>query len=89
MDENLIRVEGHVQGVGFREFCRSEAVGLQLTGFARNLHDGRVEVLVQGDQAAIDILIERLREGPRMAAVHDVAVFKRTPGTPFVSFEVQ
>lgn len=89
MEEKLIRVEGYVQGVGYRAFARAEAVGLGLAGFTRNLPDGRVELVVQGDGPAIEFFIERLREGPRMAAVADVVVIDRMPGTPYSSFEVK
>ena len=89
MEEKLIRVEGHVQGVGYRAFAQREAVGLGLAGFVRNLPDGRVELLVQGDGPAIDFFIERLREGPRMAAVGDVVAVNRVPGAPYRSFEVK
>ncbi len=89
MEEKLIRVEGLVQGVGYRAFAQAEAVSLGLAGFARNLPDGRVEVLVQGDGPTIEAFIERLRQGPRMAAVGDVVVVNRAPGPPCAAFEVR
>jgi len=89
MEEYLITVEGRVQGVGFRAFAQREAVGLGLAGFARNAPDGRVEVLVQGEKGALDNFVDRLRVGPRLAAVRHVAVVARTPGGEHVSFEVR
>lgn len=89
MEEYLLRVEGHVQGVGFRAFARAEALGLDITGFVSNRHDGQVEVLAQGAQANIEAFIVRLQQGPRLAAVGNVAVFKRVLGKRYDSFEIR
>ena len=51
-------VRGRVQGVGFRYFVRSCAQSRELTGYAINLADGRVEFLLQGEPSAIDEVIE-------------------------------
>ena len=51
-------VSGHVQGVGFRWWTRSRALELGLVGHARNLEDGRVEVVAQGPTQALDALAE-------------------------------
>ena len=53
---------GHVQGVGFRYTVLDIAKGLDVTGFVRNLPDGRVELVVEGDEAEIARLIERIGE---------------------------
>ncbi len=64
---------GRVQGVGYRAFCADEAGRLHVDGYARNLPDGRsVEVQAEADEPTLRRFIERLREGPRMAVVHDV-----------------
>jgi acylphosphatase len=65
-------VSGKVQGVFFRASTRDRAQALGLRGFAKNLADGRVEVLAAGDDAAIDELAAWLREGPPMARVDDL-----------------
>jgi acylphosphatase len=65
-------VSGHVQGVFFRASTRQQALALGLTGYARNLPDGRVEVLACGDTAALQSLHAWLREGPAQARVSDV-----------------
>lgn len=57
-------VRGRVQGVGFRWFVRSQALELGLTGYAKNLPDGRVEVLAQGPAQACGELLNRLEEQP-------------------------
>jgi len=66
-------VSGRVQGVAFRAHTQREAEALALTGHARNLPDGRVEVVVHGDAQAIERLAEWLRRGPPLARVDDVA----------------
>lgn len=62
-------VAGKVQGVWFRASTRDEALRLGLRGYARNLGDGRVEVLAVGDAAAIDALAQWLHHGPPLARV--------------------
>jgi acylphosphatase len=65
-------VSGRVQGVFYRASTRERARQLGCRGYARNLADGRVEVLVVGDRAAVDALIEWLWRGPPAAHVQDV-----------------
>mgnify|MGYP005829604373 CR=1 FL=1 len=66
-------VSGRVQGVGFRAATRTEALRLGLCGHARNLRDGRVEVIARGDEDALEALGAWLREGPPAARVDAVA----------------
>ena len=65
-------VSGRVQGVAFRAYTRAQANALDLRGHARNLSDGRVEVLAVGDAAAIERLAEWLQHGPPLARVEAV-----------------
>ncbi len=65
-------VSGRVQGVGFRAATRSEALRLGLSGHARNLRDGDVEVVAGGDEAAIEALASWLMHGPPGARVDAV-----------------
>jgi acylphosphatase len=61
-----------VQGVGFRYFVERVASELELTGYTRNLDDGRVEVYAAGSPANLAELSQRLWKGPRFADVHGV-----------------
>ena len=70
-------VHGDVQGVGFRWWTRSRALELGLTGYAKNLPDGSVEVLACGDASALGELESWLRRGPPAARVDAVT---RTAG---------
>jgi acylphosphatase len=66
-------VGGLVQGVFFRASTREQALGLGVAGYARNLPDGRVEVLACGPVSAVERLKDWLREGPPSARVTGVA----------------
>jgi acylphosphatase len=65
-------VRGRVQGVGFRYFVVRHATALELSGWVANEPDGSVRCVAEGDPAALDILLERLRLGPRGAVVDAV-----------------
>ncbi len=65
-------VTGRVQGVGFRASTRQRGQALGLAVRARNLADGRVEVIARGSEDALDALCDWLRTGPRFAQVAEV-----------------
>lgn len=79
------RVRGRVQGVGYRAFCRRQAVALGLKGWARNLPDGSVEVVAWGMSSALVVFEERLRTGPRHARVDavDASMWRHEPAEGF------
>ncbi len=68
----LLRIEGEVQGVGFRAFAARRAVAFGLRGWVRNIGSGAVEALVAGPPARIDAFIEACRTGPPLARVSQV-----------------
>ena len=66
-------VRGRVQGVGFREFVLNRARFLAVSGYVRNLPDGRsLEVVAEGSRSELEQLLEYLREGPRLSRVDAV-----------------
>lgn len=65
-------VSGRVQGVAFRAHARAQASALGLHGYARNLADGRVEVLALGAAPALEALARWLQHGPPLARVSEV-----------------
>ena len=65
-------VRGRVQGVGYRYFAQREAVALELSGYARNLDDGRVEVYAVGPEEKLSTLAASLHKGPRWSDVRGV-----------------
>ena len=66
-------VSGHVQGVFFRDSTRQRAVSLGLTGWVKNLPDGRVEALFVGSREACEQALEFVGTGPPSASVTDVS----------------
>ena len=69
-----ILISGRVQGVGFRWATIEQATRLGLNGFVRNLEDGRVEAVAEGEEDAIDALVTWCRRGPRPAKVERVTI---------------
>ncbi|MFQ6094281.1 MAG: acylphosphatase [bacterium] len=84
-----IFVSGIVQGVFFRDFTQSNALSLGLTGWVRNLPDGRVEALTEGEKGDIEHLIERLKVGPSGATVDQVEVRWEEYQGEFTGFDVR
>ena len=81
-----VRIEGRVQGVGYRAWTRRTALLLGLTGWVRNRRDGSVEAVFQGSAEAVDAMIGRCRQGPEMAEVSRVLLLAAEAGT-FTGFE--
>lgn len=69
MERLTAYVHGMVQGVGFRWWTRSRALELGLTGYAKNLADGRVLVVAEGPRLALDSLLAALRSGKTAGSV--------------------
>ena len=89
-------ISGFVQGVGFRQFVKQNALKLGLTGFVKNLPDNRVEAAFQSsassDQEAkeqIEKIIAICEKGPFLSEVKDVVVdWENTPMETFTTFEI-
>ena len=67
-------VNGQVQGVGFRAFTRTRATQLGLTGWVRNMVDGRVEAEVEGARTAVEHFIQGVQQGPMLSSVTNIEV---------------
>jgi acylphosphatase len=90
MNRNVtIIVRGVVRGVGFRIYAQQEARRLGLRGYVRNRVDGSVEIVSEGNAAAIDRLIAWARHGPPAAEVEDVEVTEGEPSDAFIDFTVR
>jgi len=76
-----LRISGRVQGVGYRDALRREALARGLAGWVRNRRDGTVEAVVQGDPSAVDAMIAWARRGPPAARVEQVDA--REPAAEF------
>jgi acylphosphatase len=92
MGTELVRVRvfagGRVQGVAYRFFAEKYAARLGLTGWVRNLPDGRVEVLAEGSADQIETFLKRLKDGPSTARVDEFEVIREPATGEFQSFEI-
>jgi acylphosphatase len=79
-------VSGTVQGVGFRAYVQGKAMAAGLHGFARNLRDGPVEVMLCGDAAAVATVEAEVAKGPPASKVRDV-VWEERPYMDMEGFE--
>lgn len=82
-------VSGIVQGVGFRYYTCHQAQKLGLTGYARNVSNGDVEVVACGDSSHIEYLYSWLKRGSPMASVDKVQRCPHTPEKPYRNFSVK
>ncbi len=72
-------VDGWVQGVQFRSSTVQEASRLEVSGWVRNLPDGRVEAVYEGPRNAVEELLAWTRRGPRWAHVTEIAIHDEEP----------
>jgi acylphosphatase len=82
-------ISGRVQGVGFRYFIEARAQAEGAHGWVRNLPDGRVEVLVEGDEEAVTRIEAAARRGPGGAQVDDVEVEITAPSGRATGFTIR
>ncbi|HMF55485.1 MAG TPA: acylphosphatase [Pyrinomonadaceae bacterium] len=82
-------ISGGVQGVGFRFFAQRAAARHQVTGYVRNLPDGRVEALAEGDAASIEAFKQDLAAGPSYAHVQHLEELNLEPTGSYVSFRIE
>ncbi len=69
-----IFVSGRVQGVLFRQSARAKALALGLSGWAHNLLDGKVEIVVEGEESKVQEFVDWARKGPALARVESIEV---------------
>jgi acylphosphatase len=74
-----VLISGEVQGVGFRWICAQEAKARGVSGFVRNLPDGRVEAAFEGSDEAVDGMVRWAQDGPSSARVSAIEVEDEPP----------
>lgn len=84
-----IKVNGRVQGVGFRYFTQKQATLFDLTGWVKNTPSGGVLVIVQGEKAILDTFVDYLRIGPSLSRVSNVTVTEMKITENFPDFRVK
>ena len=82
-------VYGRVQGVGFRFFVLQQAVALDVTGWVRNLAEGMVEVVAEGNTSDLETLLTALHEGPNAASVRDVKWHYSPASSKYRDFDIR
>jgi acylphosphatase len=83
-----VRIEGRVQGVGFRDWTVRVATGLELAGWVRNRRDGSVEAVFQGAHEKVVDMLERCERGPAAADVTRIEIVGEGVGV-FQGFHVR
>lgn len=81
--------EGRVQGVGFRYTTEKLALEIGLTGWVKNMPDGRVEVLCEGDRPRIEALVDGLKNSPLGVHIRKVVCNWQPPTGEFTDFSVE
>ena len=81
-------VAGQVQGVGFRYYVHRTARQHYLTGWVRNLSDGRVEIMAEGDERELEDFLAKIKRGSRWSTVNDVEIEWLNYEKKFRSFEI-
>jgi acylphosphatase len=84
-----VRLTGEVQGVGYRAFARHYARTHGVTGYARNLADGSVEVVAEGPRATLEQMLPKLRQGPPFARVDVMTSIWEQATGDFAGFSVR
>ena len=84
-----VYVSGRVQGVFFRTETQDEATRRGVTGWVRNLPDGRVEAVFEGEKDRVESLIEFCRRGPPGARINDVEVIMENYVGEFQGFRIR
>ena len=87
--QRYILISGKVQGVGFRYFTRQNAMKLGVHGYAKNLPNGKVEVVAEGDKATLDEFVKILWKGPPASRVEDVKIEARPHSGEYTTFGIK
>ena len=87
--QRYVLISGKVQGVGFRHFTRQNAMRLGVHGYAKNLPNGKVEVVAEGDKVTLDAFVKILWKGPPASRVENVKVEARPHSGEYTSFGVK
>ena len=82
-------ISGEVQGVGYRFFAQRAAARHQVTGYVRNLADGRVEALAEGTAEAVEAFKHDLATGPVFSAVENVEEINLDPTGNYAFFRIE
>jgi len=82
-------ITGRVQGVGFRYFAEHKATEFNISGWAKNTSDGKVEIEATGEPESLDIFIDWMKIGPARAIIKKFSVSEITPTRTFTNFTIR
>lgn len=82
-------ISGRVQGVSFRYYTQQQALNQGVSGWVRNLWDGRVEAVFEGTEADVEHMIRWCNRGPSSASVDHVDLIWEQPGNSFKDFRIR
>ncbi len=84
-----VLISGYVQGIGFRQFIKANAIKLNLKGWVKNIPDGRVEAMLVGDSSNLNKMVKLCRKGPFLAEIKNVEVdWNYKSPTDIIGFEI-
>jgi len=83
-----ITINGTVQGIFFRNFVKENAEKLSLGGFVRNLEDGRIEIIVEGDNENIKSFIEICKKGLKFASIREIKIEEKSYSGELNEFKI-
>jgi acylphosphatase len=84
-----VLISGDVQGVFFRQETKLKADSLNVKGWVRNRHDGKVEAVFEGEEANVKTLVEFCKRGPPRAVVTDTELAWETYRAEFIDFRIR
>lgn len=83
-----VYISGRVQGVGYRYSTASQAEQLGLTGWVKNLYDGRVEAMFEGNTETVEQMLSWCKKGPSMSYVTNIEIHKKEYTGQFNNFSI-
>ncbi|CAN5125786.1 acylphosphatase [soil metagenome] len=86
MQQAHILISGFVHGVGYRQFAKKEANKRGVFGWVKNIPQGKVEMILQGEKEKIEELIKTFKIGPFMSEVKDIEITWEEMDVPFTEF---
>ncbi len=85
----VVYYNGHVQGVGFRYTCRALALEFSVTGYIKNLDDGRVELVAEGEREEIEKFLEAIRQSDLKPFIRNCTVDWQPASTQWKDFYIE